>query len=101
MTHKKFVLHETHRKRNDTISYEAADFNVLVSFFDKETTSGNTVVGIGFTMDRMTFSFILKYYIPCMAIVILSIIGFIIPVSALPGRVALLVTQFLTLFIRS
>ena len=31
------------------------------------------------------------------AIVVVSIMGFIIPASAIPGRVALLVTQFLTL----
>ena len=92
-----FVLHDTHRKQNDTIRYEAVDFDVSISFFDNKTMNGNSVVEIAITMDRSTISFILKYYIPCNAIVIVSLIGFIIPVSAIPGRVALLVTQFLTL----
>ena len=42
-------------------------------------------------------SFLLKYYAPCAAIVLVSEIGFIIPVTVIPGRVGLLVTQFLTL----
>ena len=34
---------------------------------------------------------------PCIAIVIATSFSFIIPLSAIPGRVALIVTQFLTL----
>ena len=57
----------------------------------------NNRVGMEITMQRLTTSFFLKYYIPCVAIVLVSEIGFIIPLTAIPGRVALLVTQFLTL----
>ena len=76
---------------------QAADFKVSISFFDMETSHGNNTVGMKIAMDRIIFSFILKYYVPCMAIVLVSIIGFVIPATAIPGRVALLVTQFLTL----
>ena len=41
--------------------------------------------------------FLYMYYLPCMAIVLVSQISFIIPLSSIPGRVALVVTQFLTL----
>ena len=41
--------------------------------------------------------YMMKYYIPTMAVVLVSEIGFVIPLTAIPGRVALLVTQFLTL----
>ena len=92
-----FVLNETHRKQDPTNTYQAANFDVSISFSDGKTGQRNNNVGIMIEMKRVTTAFILKYYIPCMAIVLVSVIGFVIPASAIPGRVALLVTQFLTL----
>ena len=56
-------------------------------------------MGIGFdvTLKRNVMPYVMQYYVPCCAIVLVSQISFIIPLSAIPGRVALLVTQFLTL----
>ena len=53
----------------------------------------------GFTikMNRLLQPFIMECYLPCVAIVIVSKISFLIPLDSVPGRVALLVTQFLTL----
>ena len=48
-------------------------------------------------MKRQVGKYIYQYYIPCIAIVTASSFSFIIPLSAIPGRVALMVTQFLTL----
>ena len=48
-------------------------------------------------MKRQLSKYIYQYYIPCIAIVTASSFSFIIPLSAIPGRVALMVTQFLTL----
>ena len=48
-------------------------------------------------MSRRLQPFIMECYLPCIAIVIVSHISFILPLDAIPGRVALLVTQFLTL----
>ena len=48
-------------------------------------------------MKRQVGKYIYQYYMPCIAIVIASSFSFIIPLSAIPGRVALMVTQFLTL----
>ena len=55
--------------------------------------------GIGFhiTLERIVQPYLYQYYFPCIAIVVVSLISFIIPLSAIPGRVALVVTQFLTL----
>ena len=94
-----FVLNKTHRKQHPTNTYQAANFDVSISFYEGTTGEGNSNVGIKIEMDRITTSFILKYYIPCMAIVFVSIMGFITPVSATldTGRVSLLVTLFLTL----
>ena len=60
---------------------------------------GNDVMLIPFniTMKRQVTKYLYQYYIPCMSIVTASSFSFIIPISAIPGRVALVVTQFLTL----
>ena len=94
-----FVLNETHRKQQPSNTYEAANFDVSITFCDDQKIQGINNVGIKIQMKRVTTSFILKYYIPSMAIVFVTIMGFIIPVSATldNGRVALLVTLFLTL----
>ena len=78
-------------------TYKASNFIITVGFFDRYKRNGNNLVGMKITMQRLSTSFFLKYYIPCVAIVLVSEIGFIIPLTAIPGRVALLVTQFLTL----
>ena len=49
------------------------------------------------TLQRQAPKYFYQYYIPCIAIVVASSFSFIIPLSAIPGRVALVVTQFLTL----
>ena len=94
-----FVLNETHRQQHPSNAYEAANFDLSISFWDGENGLANNNVAIKIDMKRITTSFILKYYIPCIAIVLVSIIGIIIPVSSTMdnGRVALLVTLLLTL----
>ena len=59
----------------------------------------NSTTTFGFTikMSRLLQPFIMECYLPCIAIVIVTLISFLIPLDAVPGRVALLVTQFLTL----
>ena len=54
-------------------------------------------IGFKVLVKRQLMPFLVQYYIPCVAIVLLTHISFIIPLSAIPGRVALLVTEFLTL----
>ena len=48
-------------------------------------------------MKRSFQPFFMHYYAPCIAIVVVTQASFIIPPDCIPGRVALLVTQFLTL----
>ena len=48
-------------------------------------------------LQRQAPKYFYQYYIPCITIVVASSFSFIIPLSAIPGRVALVVTQFLTL----
>ena len=54
-------------------------------------------VGFNITLKRSLRPFIMKYYLPSIAIVISAQISFIIPMNALPGRTALLATLFLSL----
>ena len=61
-------------------------------FFD-----GLKEVGFNLTMKRIQQPFILRYYLPCVAIVIVTQISFYIPPDAIPGRIGLLITLFLTL----
>ena len=57
----------------------------------------NTKFGFTIKMNRRLQPVILECYLPCIAIVVVSQISFVIPIDAVPGRVALLVTQFLSL----
>ena len=56
-----------------------------------------TEFGVAMKFERRFGDYAYKYFLPCILIVTASTLSFIIPLSALPGRVALVVTLFLTL----
>ena len=58
----------------------------------------NGFSGISFvlTLQRRLLPYIMRYYLPCVAMVIVSFINFLISLDSIPARVALLVTLFLT-----
>ena len=64
---------------------------------DKADYQTRTKIGLDIKITRLLKPYVLKYYIPCIAIVIMSQLSFIIPLESLPARVGLVVTQFLTL----
>ena len=72
------------------------DFNLVIEDVNSNMEN-NTKFGFTIKMSRRLQPFIMECYLPCIAIVIVSQISFLIPLDAVPGRVALLVTQFLTL----
>ena len=78
-------------------NYTAVNFNITTECLDQGKTKESNRVVIKIMMRRLEMAYLLKYYAPCAAIVLVSEIGFLIPVTAIPGRVSLLVTQFLTL----
>ena len=82
---------------NSIQSYSADGFDVSTTFFDEQINNGTNTIGINMKMKHRLMSFVLKYYAPAMAIVLISEISFLIPITALPGRIGLLVTLFLTL----
>ena len=56
-----------------------------------------TLFGVYNNMPRQIDAYVHQFYVPCIFIVTMSFSSFIIPVTAIPGRVAVIVTQFLTL----
>ena len=54
-------------------------------------------IGFKIFLKRKIRPYVISYYIPCACIVMLTQISFIVPLTSIPGRVALLVTEFLTL----
>ena len=53
--------------------------------------------GFDFEIRRITWPYLMQYYLPTFAIVIVASFSFVVPISAAPGRIGLVVTQFLTL----
>ena len=74
-------------------------FNVYVTPFGNPIDNNNITNDFGFDLSikREITSYLFQYYIPCSCIVVISSISFIIPLTAIPGRVGLMVTLFLTL----
>ena len=95
----KKILYDPENTRHSAKQYEASGFDMTIAFV------GNTLAQENFTnkfrfdieMKRQIEPYLYQYYLPCIAIVLVSFISFIIPLAAIPGRVALVVTQFLTL----
>ena len=92
-----FVLKDKEEGYHTVKSYNAVGKNITIKFFGKGNLNGSDTIGFQVKMTRLLRPYVMKYYIPSMAVVLVSEIGFVIPLTAIPGRVALLVTQFLTL----
>ena len=92
-----FVLYNLDEISRIPITSESSTFEIKITFLDSMMRNGNNTVGMKIDIGRILSPFLLKYYVPCIAIVLLSAMSFAIPVTAIPGRVGLLVTLFLTL----
>ena len=70
------------------------DFGIEIMFKQNINTTGiNSVI----KLERKILPFLVKYYLPCIAIIIVSLHSFLISMDSIPARVGLLATQFLTL----
>ena len=65
--------------------------------YDPITNANYENFGFHISMTRQIETYVYQYYLPCMAVVITSVFSFIVPLTAIPGRVMIVVTQFLTL----
>lgn len=88
----RFILYDPEHHFHRTHYYHARDFDITIDFFEN-----SSIIGFNLELDRSIGSYIVRYYIPCVTIVIISQISFIVPMTAIPGRVVLMVTPFLTL----
>ena len=50
-----------------------------------------------FILERLVGHFVLKFYIPSILIVVMTFVGYWIPLTAYPARVALMITSLLAL----
>ena len=92
----KLVQQRNGSRGNQT--FEISDLTAYASLAeDYKNIETKTSIGLDIVIERHVRPYMLKYYIPCIMIVLISQLGFLIPLDALPGRVALVVTQFLTL----
>ena len=91
------ILHDPTNTLHSPKKYEAAGFDVTITFMNYTNEFVYDGFGFNIQLKRLIRSTVLEYYLPCFAIVVVSFISFIVPVSAIPGRVSLVLTQFLTL----
>ena len=66
-------------------------------WFDHAFHAQFSYFGLKIHLTRQLEAYIYQCYLPCNAVVIISFLSFFIPLSAIPGRVAVMVTQILTL----
>ena len=92
-----FVLHDAKQIHHTQKQYQTGDLDILVEFFDAKQNDGENIVGMKIHMKRLTYSYFLRYYVPCGIVVAVSVVGFAIPIAEIAGRVDLLVTQLLTI----
>ena len=92
------VLREN--KKTDYLKHTVPAFDVYITLFSNKSDDNNeTTNDYGFDVEikRRIFPYVVQYYLPCASIVVISSVSFIIPLTAIPGRVSLVVTLFLTL----
>ena len=92
-----------HNDQKHRTSYDADGFEIKThevgprSDYKDHLALPLTIFGLDVHIKRDVSKYIFTYYLPSITIVLASSVSFIIPLSATPGRVALVVTLFLTL----
>ena len=74
-----------------TTTYSEMDMNNT----DEELPANE--IGFDMTFKRISRPYVYQYYIPCIAIFMVSGLNFLVPMTAIPGRISLLVTNFLAI----
>ena len=70
------------------------DFVLDITF--NKIVNGFSGISFVLKLERCLLPYVMRYYLPCVAMVIVSFISFLISLTSIPARVALLVTLFLT-----
>ena len=94
----KFTLYDPVNSSHGEQLSEISDLKMVVRVAeDTDSIPTKYKIGLDISLQRQIKSYLLKYYLPCIIITLVSQCSFLIPLEALPGRVALVVTQLLTL----
>ena len=98
------LTHIEYYSNMTNMEYTAVGFEIEI-LLKEETTQNETddfvmfvdEIGFNITLKRIVNPFLYQCYLPCAAIVTVSQVSFMIPQESVPGRIALIATQFLTL----
>ena len=84
--------------RSET-SLDRLGFDITTTFVEKSASENSEAFEVGFDMmlKRIYRPLIYQYYIPSFTIVCISTFSFIVPLTAIPGRISLAVTNLLCL----
>ena len=95
----KQILYDPDNTCHSMKHYEASSFDLTIEFVGNTPEQENVMKELGFDikLNRQIKPYLFHYYLPSMLIVVVSFVSFIVPLSAIPGRIVLVVTQFLTL----
>ena len=94
----KYTLYDPANSSHGEQLSEISDLKMVVRVAeDTNSIPTKYKIGLDISLQRQIKSYLLKYYLPCVIITLVSQCSFLIPLEALPGRVALVVTQLLTL----
>ena len=92
----KFWLNKHHQVHSIQEQFRALGSDIKVQIVEGNTNFKEKT-GFKIHMQRILTPFVLQCYSPAITIVLISSIGFIVPLSAIPGRITLGVTLFLTM----
>ena len=95
-----YIKRDVDSRAVDKISKYEVNFEELetkTTVFKLHRNFEHSVAGFQFHLKRNLTPIFIDIYLPCMMLLIISFIGFFIPVHMIPGRMALLVTIFLML----
>ena len=89
---------EIKNHRSET-NLDRLGFDITTNFIEISSSENSGVFEVGFDMilKRIYRPFIYQYYIPSFTIVCVSTFSFVVPLTAIPGRISLAVTNLLCL----
>lgn len=92
-----WITNEVIRDQSHIKGYQLVEEEYSKSYKDRRSSgSESTEFGINIKLRRIFTPYFNLYYIPCIVVVMISFLSFMIPVSS-SSRIGLLVTQFLSL----
>ena len=92
----KYWIHKLHQDISIRKPFRALGSDIVIHVVEHNSMIEEKT-GLKIHMRRILTPFVLQSYSPAIAIVLISSIGFIVPLSAIPGRITLGVTLFLTM----